>query len=74
MASFIYSTMNQKQASTIIIGLAIALAMLTGVIVTVATISQQAHAQSSTALCMQHYRPIYGGPTAARICVGAGPD
>ena len=36
--------MNQKQASTTIMALAIALAVLAGVIMTVATISEQAYA------------------------------
>jgi hypothetical protein len=36
--------MNQKQTSTIIVSLAIALAVLAGVIMTVATIAEQAYA------------------------------
>ncbi len=69
---FIYNVMNQKQTNTIIVGLAIALAVLAGVVMTVATISEQAYAAQPAFTrgdCIKSY--VEGGFThrqAAGLC------
>ena len=68
--------MNQKQASTTIMALAIALAVLAGVIVTVATISEQAYATTQGGnpginFCINFWRQIIGGHGAAQQCTPA---
>jgi uncharacterized membrane protein SpoIIM required for sporulation len=63
--------MNQKQPSTTIMALAIALAVLAGVIMTVATISEQAYATTQGEViqnCMDNVRPILGNQIAAQTC------
>jgi hypothetical protein len=63
--------MNQKQTSTIIVGLAIALAVLAGVIMTVATISEQAYAAPGTGQCIRGAIEAGFEPrVAAGICRG----
>jgi hypothetical protein len=55
--------------------LAIALAVLAGVIMTVATISEQAYATAQgqdIRNCMNFLRPIFGGQFAAQQCTPRG--